>query len=104
MDIFINKSWAKYQKVFIASPEYEILLNIFLNLAFSIVVVDVIIYCPCKMCVNRNVHGSEIMYQHLKLNGMDKCYAQSRVHHGEVEQSQSSKTSFDTHVHSEAST
>ena len=104
MDTFSNKSWAKYQKAFKALPEFEDCLNAFLDHAFSTVALDGTIYCPCKPCAKCFAHGRDIVYEHLKLIGMDKCYAQSRwVHHGEVEQNQSNKTSANIYVHGEAS-
>ena len=75
MDTFSNKSWAKYQKAFRALLEFEDCLNAFLDHAFSTVALDGTIYCPCKLCANRSVHGRDIVYENLKLNGMDKCYA-----------------------------
>ena len=76
VDIFSNKSWPKYRKVFRALPEFKDCLNAFLNHAFSTIAFDGTIYCPCKLWPNHYVHGRDIVYEHLKLNGMDKCYAQ----------------------------
>ena len=60
------------------------------------------IYCPCKLCAHHYVPARDILYVHLKLNGMNKCCAQSRwVHHRGAKQSQSNKTYDDHHVHGE---
>ncbi|KAK2661809.1 hypothetical protein Ddye_000383, partial [Dipteronia dyeriana] len=75
----MNKDWLKFSRV---RKEYRDGAKFFVEAAKRNTINRDLIVCPCKRCINQNLHPTKIVYEHLVINGMDPTYT-NWVFHGE---------------------
>ncbi|KAK9283647.1 hypothetical protein L1049_011897 [Liquidambar formosana] len=95
----MDKSWINEDPW---TDVYQNGLDKFLQYAYDNASSGGLIYCPCKKCFNSRRYNSEIVKQHLTINGWSKLYSRCKwAYHGEVEILQSQNETLDGEDESE---